>query len=846
MTVAVLQDWLQRGEKSKVKNKIGSFSGYAQILIAITLISGFALTILGLYKLPWPQSMVWSGTDSIIRFVGFITVAAILVSLFSWRLQRNTGVAAFLVAALLAIVAGAVWPFLVVVWFAVACSMLGYWLLGRLKITDENWINCLLVGAGVYGTLAGLLAHFPVNYPGVYGAGLALPLVLGWWVVIDKSKATITCFNNEKAMAKPSVNWLDVAIAVIALVYLVVALMPEVGFDALASHLVIPVHLAMRHQWGFDASTYVWAVMPALGDFIFSIGYMLAGEAAARLINVGFIFILAWLLRSLVLWAGGSIVGARWAVLIFLSTPLTFIEGNSLYIESVWASFAVAGTLTILRACSIVGKPKLELPIAGILLGCALASKAVTSSLLIPLFLILVWRYKVWFKKINLASLLLGLGFFLVVGIIPYATAWHLTGNPVFPLFNKVFQSPYYVTSSNFSTSYSGGITWDFIYRATFLTSKYLESASGASGFQWLLLFPSACLTLLIFRNSRQIELLFVGVVSIVITCQGQAYLRYLFPSWVILVAVIGIALCTAINKWKIVGWLWWTASIFTIILNIIFFTAGPFYKDFAIYSISDACSRDEYLLKTPPIRRAVQLVNSLNDTQSPVAVFSDPLVAGLTGDYLYPGWYNLSFVTEIRAIQSELDLTNMLIKRGVSFVILDSNWNGVNCCPDEGKAKQALIEKVTEKIADYGLLSVRKLKTDYHFTTELLSNPDFISINGWGLSPDAKYDPETHSILANVTSPASQTVVVSTGRRYLNTVVARCAKEPTSGRVQINWLDVKGQFINTNIKTFECSAAWTEHAMQVTAPPNAVNAMVFTTGHTPIPLEFKSNSLKQ
>lgn len=549
MTVAVLQDWLQRGEKSKVKNKIGSFSGYAQILIAITLISGFALTILGLYKLPWPQSMVWSGTDSIIRFVGFITVGAILVSLFSWRFQRNTGVAALLVAALLAIVAGAVWPFLVVVWFAVASSMLGYWLLGRLKITDEDWINCFLIGAGVYGTLVGLLAHFPVNYPGVYGAALALPLVLGWRVLVDKSKAIITYFNNEKAIAKPCVNWLDVVIAVIGLVYLVVALMPEVGWDALASHLVIPTHLALRHQWEFDVSMYTWAVMPALGDFIFSIGYMLAGEAAARIINVGFIFILAWLIRSLVLWAGGSIVGVRWAVLIYLSTPLTFTEGNSLFIESVWASFAVAGTLTILRACSIVGKPKLELPIAGFLLGCALASKAVTSSLLIPLFLILIWRYKVWFKKINLVSLLIGFGFFLMLGIIPYFTAWYITENPVFPLFNKIFKSPFWSASSNFSTKYSDGISWDFIYSATFQTSKYLEAASGAGGFQWLLLFPSACLTLLIFRNSRQIELLFVGVVSILITCQGQAYLRYLFPSWVILVAVIGIALCTAINK---------------------------------------------------------------------------------------------------------------------------------------------------------------------------------------------------------------------------------------------------------------------------------------------------------
>ena len=38
------------------------------------------------------------------------------------------------------------------------------------------------------------------------------------------------------------------------------------------------------------SATYVWAVMPMLGDWLFSVGYMLGGETAARLINVGFIY----------------------------------------------------------------------------------------------------------------------------------------------------------------------------------------------------------------------------------------------------------------------------------------------------------------------------------------------------------------------------------------------------------------------------------------------------------------------------------------------------------------------------------------------------------------------------
>jgi len=286
------------------------------LLIVFSLISGFALTIFGLNELSWPQSIVWSGKNTLLRFFGFLAVAGIVISLLAWRLQRNTGLAVLLTVVLLAVVAGATWPLLVTLWFAGASSLLGHWLLERLEIKSDNLLNSFLVGAGFYGTAVGLLAHYPVNYSGVYGAALALPLVLGWRAVLDKRKSLFigaTKTNQDKL----GVNWLDVSIGVIALVYVVVALMPEVGFDSLVTHLFIPAHLAQRHQWGFDASTYVWAVTPMLGDWIFSVGYLLAGETAVRLINVGFIFILGGLLCNMTMWAGGTVLGARWAVLIF-------------------------------------------------------------------------------------------------------------------------------------------------------------------------------------------------------------------------------------------------------------------------------------------------------------------------------------------------------------------------------------------------------------------------------------------------------------------------------------------------------------------------------------------------
>lgn len=822
---------------------------FSTAIIGVAFATGAMLTGWGLAHIPWLHALPWEGTSALFRFVVFLLICSALIIGGSLWSKRNALFVGATVAVGMALLAGALWPFLVNIWFAVASALLGKSILGALRIKSEGerWLTGFLVGAGVYGAVIGLLAHFPVNYPGVYGVLLTLPLIHGWRGIAEESKKFPAC-TLQKNLAGFNINKLDTAIAVVALIYFGVALMPEVGFDSLSMHLSISTHLALRHQWGFDASNYVWAVMPMLGDWIFSIGYMLAGETAARLINVGFIFILGWLVRDLVLWAGSSIVGAKWAVLLFLSTPLTFTEGSSLFIESVWASFVVAGTLAILGSCSTSGKPSYELPIAGLLLGCALAAKAVTLTILPVLLLLLIWRYRSWYKAAGLPVLMLGLSLFLAIALIPYLTAWWLTGNPVFPFFNHIFKSAYYPSGeADFAVVFGKGLTWDFWYRATFQSEKYLEATTGVAGFQWLLLFLPASVAILADRQWRGLVLVVVGVMSIALTFHSMSYLRYVFPAWAILTASVGLALGKVFSKNRIIEYLGWAAAVIAIALNLLFFSSGSFYRDFALKTVADESGRELYLAGRLPIRNAVALVNRLNTGRGPVAVFANPLTAGLSGDALYPSWYNVAFQKEIISVQTEQDFADILLKRGGNFVILDSNWKGVNCCPgDEGEKKQALIEKVTEKIAEYGSLSVRKIKADYLFKTEVLSNPDFSSINGWVLASEAKYDAGAGIILASVDSSATQVVAVSPGGRYLNTVVARCAKEMSTGRVQVNWLNAKGRFVNADIKAFECSSVWTEYTMEATAPLNAAKAVVYVTGNTSVPLEFKSNSLRQ
>jgi hypothetical protein len=809
-------------------------------LTLFALLCGVTLTAWGLFHLSWPQALPWAGAGALFKYLVFMVICALLVSAGSLRSKRNPLIIGCVIAATIALLSSAVWPMVVMLWFAFASAILGKVIFVTFRINiQDNWLSNFLLGAGVYGTVTGLLAHFPVNYPSVYALALALPILLWRRYAAEYWRLFIVLFSKNDD-ADFSKKWLEIAITVVALVHFVVALMPELGHDALAMHLFIPAHMASRHQWGFDADTYAWALMPMLGDWIFAVGYLLAGETAVRLISVSFIFVTAWLARDLVIWAGGTDKGARWAVLIFLSTPLTFTESSSLFIESVWAAFVVAGILAILRLCESSDKSKSWIVLAAMLLGFAVATKAVTLTILPVLLLHMLWNYKSCLKATSFQALLGATGLFLFVGLIPYLTAWRLTGNPVFPFFNGIFQSQYYPpVNFDSATVFGKGLTWDVLYRATFDSGRYLEATAGASGFQWLLLFLPTSILLIIRQQVKGITLIIVAVLMVFAVFQSVSYLRYAYPVWALLAAAMGLALGNLSNENNGIKTAWTIAASATVLLNLLFLNSGAQYRDFPIKSVWDTESRDAYLKVRLPIRNAVELVNQLNVGRSPVAVFAHPLTAGIKSDVLYSNWYNFRFQADINTANTLGEVANVLLRRGVDLVILDSNWSG-------GVEKRALIIDATELIAEYGSISVRRVKKDYRFKTELLKSPDFSLIDNWSLSPGAEYDVASKIIIANVAASATQAIAVSPGLRYLNTVVSRCSKSPSVGRIQINWLDFKGKFVNVDIKTFECTPEWAEYSMEVAAPSSATLAIVYVTGHTGTPIEFKSNSLRQ
>ena len=794
-------------------------------------------TLWGFSQMSWSAVSLLDG-DTLLRSLLIIAFGGLVLLALSSALKVNRLLAGAIAAFAISIFTNTLWPLIVTLWICLASYILGRTILTLIGIDKAKVTNITagMVGAGIYGTAVGLAAHFPINYPGLYGFALAAPIVWGWRDVCAEVRSLVQ-FCGEESISK----WHDSAIALVAMVYFLVALMPEVGHDALAMHLFIPAHMATRHEWGFDVNTYSWAVMPMMGDWLFSIGYLLAGETAARLINVGFIFILSWFVHDLVLWAGGNALGARWAVLLFLTTPLTFTEGSSLFIESVWAAFIVVGSLSVFRLLQQsqqTDDKSAQLKVAGLLLGAAAAAKAVTFTILPVLLLVLMLRYRIWVQRKLIGSISLGLILFIVVGGIPYAYAWHVTGNPVFPFFNQIFKSPFWPAVAFEAPAIFGkGLSWDVIYQATFYTGSFLESKPGASGFQWMFLFIPSILVLLIYRLYKGILLFAVAGLCIALTFQSITYLRYIFPSFVWAAGGIGVALSSVQTDaaftrrvLSVVGWA-------VVSLNLVFFKSGTYYGDLSLQPLTSQTGRETYLNNRLPIRNAIELVNQINVERAPVAVFSSPLAAGLKSDGLYPNWYNHQFQAKVTAATTSDHIAQLLMDQGVNYVILDSNWGAAD--------KRKIIEDATEKISEQGSITVRKLKSVYQFQTELLKNPDFSSYDGWVL-PSNMHEQRSGRITVSVSSPAWQLVSVVAGRRYQNSVTAFCKEKTTQGRVQVNWLNSESKFISTDMRVFDCTLTATTHAMEVTAPRNASKAAIYATGHTNIPIIISEVSFKQ
>lgn len=798
------------------------------------------LTVIGFTQHNASSAFPWNPVKSFYWFLALITFLFCLFISLNKFLKLSGLLSLTSIFVLIALISGNIWPLLVVAIFCLSSRVLGSFLLKLIGIKDyeSNHLNQSLTGAGVFGILVGLLAHFPVNYPSVYGLMLALPLIIFRSEVLSDLKLFAQKISDRESndyLTGP----LSGLIATFAVVHFIYVLMPELGYDSLTLHLLVPSHLFARHQWGFDPSLYSMALIPMLGEWLFSIGYMLSGEVGSRLINLSFTYLMAFQGYRIANWPGCDIRSSKLTALLFLVTPLTFLETNSLHVEAVWGAFILGGIMAVIHLLTkIPTNVSSNLKLGGLFFGIAANAKALTLPILPVLTVLLAFYFRRWFSKKILPILLLSLALFLVIGSIPYMTAWIISGNPVFPYFNNIFKSDFFPLIEFGSPFYgSTGISWDILYKATFDSIRYLEATMGAPGFQWLLLLPASIVIMARQKDNKSLLLLIIALASIAIIFQQQNYLRYIFPLFILLSAFISASYYHFSKAGKIFKYFFGFSISIALVLNIIFFPAATWnYRSLPIKVLLSEDIKTKYLLQRSPVRLAIETVNTINLERSPVAFFTEETFgAGLSANALYPTWYDNKFRIDVDAIKTNQDLANVLSKYNSAYLILDENWGNPQ--------KREIIKANSIEIAKFNYISVRRLADKIRFGTEYLKNSNLLNADGWGINPGASFSPGL--AIVSVNSPIQQSVPVHEGRRYRNQIVAKCAQQPTQGRVQINWYDIQGKLIKSDIEVFTCTDSWESYQLEVIAPNGATVAAVYGSSHTDKSIKISKISLR-
>ena len=132
------------------------------------------------------------------------------------------------------------------------------------------------------------------------------------------------------------------------------------------------MHMAAHHSWHFDVAQISWAVMPMTAEWCFTTLYLLGGEFAAKLLPFVFLSISCVLIVLLC----GRLASRPVALLIaavYAATPVVQLITGAMFTDTLMAAFLLAAAVLIVHWTE--WRDPAVLPLAGILLGAAMATK---------------------------------------------------------------------------------------------------------------------------------------------------------------------------------------------------------------------------------------------------------------------------------------------------------------------------------------------------------------------------------------------------------------------------------------------------------------------------------------
>jgi hypothetical protein len=456
------------------------------------------------------------------RFGESLLLAGLMVS-FAWPLRRwrtwNWADALAAVWLAVSVLMGGVLPSL-----AVAALVAGSMALGSFVAGRERPGLALLTGFAMVAGAAGWLLPLPVHRPWVY-----LPLFVVLVAVRrDELRAYAVAMREgwrSAVDASPrSAAWGALALGLAA----AASWLPTMQFDDLAYHLGLPWQLMLHGRYALDPTHQVWALAPWAGDVLQAIPQLIARAEARGPLN------LVWLLAAAAgLWRLGLQLGLapvmRWlCIALFASLPtLAALLGG---MQTELPATAVTLGLATLVFAPTAGRR--ELFAGALLLGLLCALKPMHVVAASGLLMVAGWRWRHLLLRISTWPTLAWAALPVIsVGASSYAYSTLVSGNPVLPLLNGIFRSPYFAARNFDDVRWHGGFDAALPWDLTFRTAGYVEGWNGGIGFV-LIALAGAWMAALSLRRTRGLAL--AAALAVLIPLAVLQYARY---------ALIGIVL---------------------------------------------------------------------------------------------------------------------------------------------------------------------------------------------------------------------------------------------------------------------------------------------------------------
>ncbi|WP_152682670.1 hypothetical protein [Caenimonas sp. SL110] len=625
---------------------------------------------------PAPVPMAWDFQSKVV--VAGIAFALMLgIASFFVRVSR---IAAVLVAVwiFIAIHAGGVSAALAFVLFGAGAMAVGAAIVGRAgSLTAiERAVLAYLVGLSLMIAVLSPVLAVAIHYPSSYAAAC---LLLVFW-----QRGALWALLQDLHMQWRQWRGGKPSFALAAAIFLAMlawgygalgTLTPVASYDDLAFHLRLPTELLVRHFYAFDVDHQIWSAAPLASDLAYAIAYVISqgAEGVKAWVNGSYHLACAVLLAGLLLrrtrpWpAVLCLVG-------YLSIPLVLAINHTLHTEGISAALVI-GIFTLWALARDSQSPG---PAIGAALMLASLGASKSSNLVMCLVLGLVWLPTFW--RHARARPLMGLAILaaLATVITPYVTSWIRSGNPVLPLFNAVFKSPYFEAVNFKNDGYAGKFNGSLFANLFLDGQRHLETAIASAGGMSLYFLVPAAVILLAWKGDieRRVAMGAVLVYSLILL-SSQQYLRYLFPVMAIgmfAVSRVWDPLPTDDRKLARMWQYWWSALLGLAILMNLYWMPGVFWQTKPREMIDSALTprgRTAYLGQYAPERELTRAANADMGIHSRVLYSVDPYGADLHGTPVYANWYNPRALGAMRAVTDQASAGEFMRKERITHMVV-------------------------------------------------------------------------------------------------------------------------------------------------------------------------------